>query len=143
VVATFDTDDDQSPGQPADRTAERVSLTDPERVAADRDPRGREVRGPVRRHQVDRTGFGSAAHRVDDDREIDPGPRVEKSGRLAVAEPDLGQRAQATPGRSRHDPSDPVVAPRGVADADHDGAAGHERSTLRSRKCVAHEMQGS
>jgi hypothetical protein len=143
VVATFDADDDQSPGQPADRTAERLCLADPERVAAEMGPRGREVRGPVRRHQLDRAGFGSAAYRVNNDRETDAGPRVEKSDRLAVAEPDLGQRAEATPGRGRHDPSDAVVAPRGVADADDDGAAGHERSTLRSRKCVAHEMQGS
>ena len=68
---------------------------------------------------------------------------VQKSGRLAVAAPDLDRRAEATAHRARHHPSHSVIAPGGVADADHRGAAGHVRSTVRSRKCVAHEMQGS
>jgi len=38
VVATFDADDDQSSRQPAERTAERLRRTDPERVTADRSP---------------------------------------------------------------------------------------------------------
>jgi hypothetical protein len=38
VVATFDAEDDQSPGQPADRAAECLRRTDPERVTADRSP---------------------------------------------------------------------------------------------------------
>ena len=39
---------------------------------------------------------------------------------------------------------DGVVAPKRVADADHDVAgAAHRRATVRSRKCVAHEMHGS
>jgi hypothetical protein len=35
VIVTFDADDDESPGQPAERTAEGRCLTDPERVGAD------------------------------------------------------------------------------------------------------------
>jgi hypothetical protein len=111
-VATLDADDDESPGEPADRTAERLCLTDPHRVAADRGWRGREVDGPFRLEETDRAGRGSAARRIDHDRELDPGPRVEESGGLAVAEPEVDRRGEPAAGRSRHDPSDAVVAPR-------------------------------
>ena len=114
------------------------------------DRRAHELGDPVGLHDANGAGLGSAAHRVDDDCEIDAGPRVQESGRLAIAEPDLDRRAEATPDpaeatphHARHHPSDAVVAPPRVADPDHDGAGGHVRSTVRSRKWVAHEMHGS
>ena len=98
---------------------------------------------PVGREDPDRAGAGPAAHRVDHDRELDVGPRVEEAGGIAVAEPDVDRLAETPPGRGRHDPAHAVVAPGRVADADDDDAAGHARWTVRSRKCVAHEMHGS
>jgi hypothetical protein len=42
-----------------------------------------------------------------------------------------------------HRPTDAVVPSRWVADPDHEGPVRHARSTVRSRKWVAHEMHGS
>ena len=143
MIVTFEADDDESARKAAERTAEGQCLADPERVATD-GSRGRwELGEPVRRDDADRAGPRAAAHRVDHDRELDVGPRVEEAGGIAVAEPDVGRVAEATPGRGRDDPAHAVVAPRGVADADDHDAAGHARWTVRSRKCVAHEMHGS
>ena len=55
----------------------------------------------------------------------------------------LDRLAEAPPGLGRHDPTHAVVAPGRVTDADHHNGAGHVRSTVSSRKCVAHEMHGS
>ncbi len=51
-----------------------------------------------------------------------------------------GQRGDG----ARHVAPDGVVAPVWAAQShDEDGFPGHVRSTVRSRKWVAHEMQGS
>ena len=87
---------------------------------------------------------------VDHDRQVCPGPGVQEPGGLTVEgqEPHRGRQPVAEV--VDDDATDAVVATERVVDADDHhrrvtiGAGrGHRRATSRSRKCVAHEMQGS
>ena len=79
-----------------------------------------------------------------------PYQRVDEAGRLAVehlhlhAPADGQERPQPFGDRRPH----AVIAPERVADPDHHRRAGmgrrrHPSWRVKSRKCVAHEMQGS
>ena len=102
-----------------------------------------------------------APHRIHHDRECHPVPEVEQLSRVRLLDkrelsrpgvPGAGAGPQHPAEVSHDGRSHGVVAPIGAAHADDDepraptGAlrrAGHPRSTVRVRKCVAHEMHGS
>ena len=87
-----------------------------------------------------RAGLRARRDRVHEQREVGSLPRVEQLDRLLLAHDhlELGREyANALGDRE----ADGVVAAEGIADPEHDRP--HARSTVRSRKCVAHEMHGS
>ena len=86
-------------------------------------------------------------HRVDDDDQVAARPQVEqRRGVLVLEHPYAGPGLLGD--RAHHRPTHGVVTPVRAAQSDHQPpetrrSVGHPRSTVRSRKCVAHEMQGS
>ena len=89
---------------------------------------------------MDGSGVSSRGDRVDDECEVGAHPGVEQAQGLLLAGDDF-----APPGIVAEplgdDEADSVV--RAVRVAHSNGDDPHSRSTFRSRKCVAHEMQGS
>ncbi len=106
----------------------------PGRPALAREPRGGDV------HADDGAGLAVGHDGIHDDDVVGTRPQVEQRGRV-VGHDDLDavrrEGAHAVCDVDAHG----VVAAVGVPEADHQ--AGHGRSTVRSRKCVAHEMHGS
>ena len=86
---------------------------------------------------------------VDDDDPVVAAPQLDEVGGVLVLD-DLDPRVGERRDRPRHVPADRVVTPVGAAQPDDQGRrlrqgarTGHPRSTVRSRKWVAHEMHGS
>jgi len=123
-VRALDRIEVEARGGPAERAGELDRLGDPEAV------RGRGVREHARVAAVDGARRRARRAGVDDDDVRLALPQVEQSRRI------VGAHAA---GRARDGRPGAVVAPPGVADADHD----HPRSISRRRKCVAQEMHGS
>ncbi|HEX9031592.1 MAG TPA: hypothetical protein VF834_07075 [Streptosporangiaceae bacterium] len=80
--------------------------------------------------------------RVDDHGEVRTSPGLDQPNRLAVAGHQPHRAGHRGTDLIEHGQADAIVTAELVAHADHDHQA-HPRSTLRSRKCVAHEMHGS
>lgn len=136
-------------GQAAESTAQRHGVRQPEAVARGGSPRFRLGLG-LGVHEEHRARGPVAAHGVDDDCDPRAGPRVEQPAGLTVEEHDLdvvvSRRRKSGSDTVGHNVSDTVVTSPRVAQADDDRgtvAAGHLRTTVRSRKWVAHEMHGS
>ena len=92
---------------------------------------------------MNRPRWSIGADRVDNDSDVDVSPRIDEPSRLTVRLDDLDHAAEPATGCFGHGPADPIIATPRVTDADDDDAGCHDRSTVRSRKCVAQEMHGS
>ena len=138
-VARLHHHQDQPPRQRAERPGQLHDVCDAEAVGADRRrvPRQSAVPDGEDGHA---SGQGTGCSGVHDDDRVAPGQVLEKSQRLGL-DHDLqtgdAQRRDPT-GDSR---TDSVISSPGVAHPDQQGR--HRCSTVRSRKCVAQEMQGS
>ncbi len=140
-LAGFDPDDGKALRHSLKGLTEGQRVGDAESVAPSRgrDGRRRQPLGP----EVEGAWGGAGPGRVDHHRKVGVSPRVQQSRRLAVTPNDVNRIAEPSASSLRNRPSDAVVAPPGVSDPDHESGTGHVRSTVRSRKWVAHEMHGS
>jgi hypothetical protein len=90
---------------------------------------------------LDRARGPAGGDRVGDDHDVLPLPYVERLAR--VRQLDDPQPGVGVGDPARHVQPDGVVTAVGVPDADDSRPVAHRCSTVRSRKCVAHEMHGS
>lgn len=124
--------------QPSQRGGQGQGLAQAQPVAAGHRRPGAD-QGDVRQ-PVDAAGARRRPGRVDDDRQARPVPGLDQLAQVTAALDD----ANAGPGRAHpscYQEAGGVVTPVGMPDARNEHVV-QPRSMLRSRKWVAHDMQG-
>ena len=137
----LDADQNQPSGQPAESPAELHDGGEAERVGASGGPASRGQRPRDGVDNVDVAGVTAGADRVRNDDGVGSCPRVESLAGVIELEYVHVEALGCHPAGDLN--AHGIVAAVGVTETDHERPHGYCSSTVRSRKCVAHEMHGS
>ncbi len=133
----LDAEHDDPARRPAERTSQLERVDDPQRVRRG-EPQVSWQPAVTDLDAVQRPRWSVTADRVDHDHHVESCPEIEQPrGLIRAFQERSTQRPQPIGDERPHG----VVAAERAAEAD--GGCAQSRSTLKRRKCVAHEMHGS